>query len=292
MRYLFLAAFALSFPLSSAVGAADSVVLPECLISPADEVAVPAQEAGVLVKIPVRDGQQVSKGDLLAQIDDIVPRAKQNVSLYKLKAAQKEATDDINIRFSEAAARVARADCEQDEAANQKIPGTVQQTTVRQHLLEHQKMVLSIEKAVKDMEVAKLQAGVSQAELDAAAAEVERCRIISPLDAIVMELKPHVGEWVQAGDTIMRLLRLDLLRVEGMLDAKSYRPSEIQDRPVEVTITLPHGQKESFSGKVVFVKPVIEGRTFQVRAEVQNRRQGGFWVLSPGHSADMTIQLK
>ena len=124
--------------------------------------------------------------------------------------------------------------------------------------------MLSIEKAIKDMDVAKLQAGVSQAELDAAAADVERRRIVSPLDAMVVELKPHVGEWVQAGDTIMRLVRLDLLRVEGLLDAKSYRPSELLDRPVELAVTFPHGQKETFSGKVVFVKPIIEGRTFSV----------------------------
>jgi multidrug efflux pump subunit AcrA (membrane-fusion protein) len=109
---------------------------------------------------------------------------------------------------------------------------------------------------------------------------------------MVVELKPHEGEWVQAGDTIVRLLRLDLLRVEGLLDAKSYRPSDIQDQPVEVVVTLPHGKKESFSGKIVFVKPIIEGRKFSVRAEVQNRRQDGFWILCPGQIADMTIQLK
>ena len=90
----------------------------------------------------------------------------------------------------------------------------------------------------------------------------------------------------------MRLMRLDLLRVEGLLDAKEYRPSELQDRPVQVVVTLPHGQKESFSGKVVFVKPMVEGRKFAVRAEVQNRREGGFWILCPGQTADMTIQLK
>jgi macrolide-specific efflux system membrane fusion protein len=292
MRYLFLAGFLLSGPLSFLVHAADTIVLSDCLISLADEVAVPAQEPGVLVKIPVRDGQQVSKGDLLAQIDDIVPRAKQNVSTYKLEVAKREAQDDINIRFSKAAAAVARADCEQDEEANRRIPGTVQQATVREHLLKTRQMELSIEKAVKDMDVAKLQAGVSQAELDAATADVTRCRIVAPLDAMVVELKPHEGEWVQAGDTIARLMRLDLLRVEGLLDAKNYRPSEIQDQPVQVVVTLPHGKKESFSGKIVFVKPIIEGRKFSVRAEVQNRRENGFWILCPGQIADMTIQVK
>jgi len=293
MRYPLLAGCLWLFSLSLVVQAADTVTLPDCLISLADEVKVPAQEPGVLMKIPVRDGQQVAKGDLLAQIDDIVPRAQQNVALYKLKVAEKEATDDINIRFSKAGAAVAEADCLQDAEANAKIPGTVQQTTVRQHLLEQRKMELSIEKAQKDLDVAGLQAKVSQAELEAATANVQRRRIVSPLDAVVVELSSHEGEWVQAGDPIMRLIRIDLLRVEGLLNVKNFRFSEIQDRAVQVVVTLAHGQREAFPGKIVFVKPLVQaGGTFLVRAEVQNRRQDGVWILCPGLSADMTIQLK
>ena len=49
---------------------------------------VPAQEAGVLVKIPVREGQQVADGDLLAQIDDIMPQTQYNVADYKLEGGR------------------------------------------------------------------------------------------------------------------------------------------------------------------------------------------------------------
>jgi hypothetical protein len=43
---------------------------------------------------------------------------------------------------------------------------------------------------------------------------------------------------------------------------------------------------------VVFVKPVIEGNTYQVRAEVENRKVNGFWLLTPGMPAQMNIQLR
>ena len=92
--------------------------------------------------------------------------------------------------------------------------------------------MLSIEKAKKDLDVAGLQKQVSEAELEAAEANLERRRLIAPLDAVVVELTRHEGEWVQAGDPVMRLVRVDLLRVEGFLNAKNYRPSEIQGRPV------------------------------------------------------------
>ncbi len=120
---------------------------------------------------------------------------------------------------------------------------------MRQQLLEQRKMELSIEKAEKDMDVAGLQARVSQAELDAAAANVEHRRMTSPLDAVVVELSSHEGEWVQAGDPMMRLMRIDLLRVEGLLDAKNYRFSEIQGRPVQVTVTSPTDNARRFPAR-------------------------------------------
>lgn len=71
-----------------------------------------------------------------------------------------------------------------------------------------------------------------------------------------------------------------------------YLASEIQGRPVEVTVTLAHGQRK-FPGKIVYVKPLVEaGGDFLVRAEVQNRKEDGAWVLSPGIGAEMTIHLK
>ena len=91
----------------------------------------------------------------------------------------------------------------------------------------------------------------------------------------------------------MRLVRVDRLRVEGFLNAKDYRPSEIQGRPCSVVVTLARGQRETFPGKIVYVKPLVEaGGEFLVRAEVQNRQEDGVWVLSPGLNAEMTIQLK
>ena len=175
-----------------------------------------------------------------------------------------------------------------DKAVNDKL-----WQEIDEQQLEKEKFRLSIEKAKKDMAVAVLQEHVAEAELKAAAANIERRRLTAPLDAVVVELARHEGEWVQPGDTVMRLVRVDLLRVEGFLNAKDYQPSELQGQPVRVVVKLAHGQRETFPGKIVFVKPLVQaGGEFLVRAEVQNRQQDNFWVLSPGMSAEMTIQLK
>jgi multidrug efflux pump subunit AcrA (membrane-fusion protein) len=273
--------------------AAETAVLPDCHIVLDDEAQVPAQEAGVLLKILVRDGQPVVKGELLAQIDDMVPTMQQRVAEYKLRVAETQANDDVDKRYAEKAAAVAEATYNKDLEANRQHSKTVTEVQLDEHRLEWEKFKLAIEKAKKDQAVAKDQVQVSAAELKATEENVHRRKIIAPLDAVVSELTRHVGEWVQQGETVMRLVRIDLLRVEGRLNAKDYRPSEILGRPVSIEVEFAHGKTETFPGEVVFVSPVIEvGNDFLVRAEVKNRKENGFWVLTAGLQAKMTIKLK
>ena len=116
---------------------------------------------------------------------------------------------------------------------------------------------------------------------------IKRRRLVAPFDAaVVVELKKHVGEWVQQGEPVMRLVRMDRLRVNGGLDAKDFHPAEIKGRPVQVVVTLPNNREERFSGTIVYVKPMVEGKMFQVRAEIQNRPLNKGWVVYPGMNAD------
>lgn len=287
-----ISAFYLAFS-PSVSRAADSVTLPNCLLALDEEAQIPAQEEGALTKIAVREGQQVAAGDLLAQLDDSIPRSQYNVAYYKLKAAEREARDDINIRYAQASAKVAEAEYLQAVEANEKVPGAVPLAEVRQRLLKWEEMKLSIEKAQKEIAVAGLQMEVAKAELAANKTNVERRQLLAPLDAVVIELTRHEGEWAQKGEPIMRVVRMDRLRVEGFLNAKDFRESDIQGRPVRVVVPLAGGGSEAFQGKIVYVKPTVEaGGEFLVRAEVQNRKENGVWVLRPGVNAEMTIQLR
>ena len=308
--------------LTRAADVAAMVIIPDCTLAPDAEAQVAAQEAGVLTKILVHEGEQVTAGQPLVQIDDIIPRAQRDVAAFKLKVAQKQAEDDIDKRFAEASAKVAKAEYDQAIEANQIIKQAVPQAEVRRRLLEWHKMVLSIEKAQKDLSVNALQANVAQAELNAAQANVERRRILAPtwldragrpLDSVVVDLSKHVGEWIQMGEPVLKLVCIDRLHVDGMLDARQYRPSQIQDRPVLISMTLPRPGRQTFAdaeatfgektqtpadttmtfpGRIVYVKPVIEGGVFQVRAEVENKKQDGAWILNPGMNVKMIIELK
>ena len=265
-----------------------------CYVRHMEEVLVPAQEAGVLMTLDVREGDSVTAGQLLAQIDDIHARMQQRVAGFELQVAREEAESDISVRYARATEAVARQEWHQAVEANKKVTGAVPQAEVRRLVLKQNEAALSIEQAQMRRRIAALEAQVREAQVEAAGVNIARRRIEAPLDALVLKVHQHAGEWVQPGAPVIHLIKLDRVWVEGSLEAHDYTPADVYGRPVTVRVALARGRKENFQGQVVFVRPVIEADdTFLVRAEIANRQEGGgFWLLSPGMPAEMTIQLK
>ena len=273
--------------------AAMQTVLHNCYVTQIEEVQVPAQEAGVLVQVDVREGDTVQAGQLLAQIDDVQARMQQRVAQFELQVAREEAESDISVRYARATEAVARQEWQQAVEANKKVVGAVPEAEVRRLVLKQNEAALSIEQAEMRRRIAALEARVSEARVEAAGVNIERRQIAAPLDALVLKVHHHEGEWVQPGVPVVHLIKLDRVWVEGSLTAQTYTPAEVHDRPVSVRVALARGREETFQGQIVFVKPVIEADdTFLVRAEIANRQENGFWLLSPGMPAEMTIQLK
>ena len=290
---------------NAAEQSAGSVRLPNCLVSLIEEAHVPAQEAGILVELAAREGQQVAAGQRLGRIDDARTVTAQKVAGLKLKVAQEQAGNNVNVRYAEAAANVAHAEYDQAWRANQRTPGTVTDAELRRLMLSERRATLAIEQAALDLRVAGLEAKVHEAEVEAAAGEVQRRQVSSPLDGIVVRVNRHLGEWVQPGDPVVHVVRMDRLRIEGFLSAadtldrdgrvtaRGYAPADVAGRSVTVPVELAAGRRESFQGKVVFVSPLVQaGGEYRFWAEVDNRKQGDHWLLLPGSMAEMTIHLQ
>jgi multidrug efflux pump subunit AcrA (membrane-fusion protein) len=287
--------FSLLFAVSAQPGGGlpNSVILKDCQVDLDEKAEVPAQEAGVLLKLPVKEGDYVKKNALLAQIDDLLALRDQDVASYKQGVAIEQAKSDINVRYANAAAKVAEAVYLGDVDSNNKVQGSVARAVVQQHLLEHRAAVLSIEKSEMEFRIAGLQAKVSDAELAQATEKVEHRRVKSPLAGQVQKIYKHVGEWVQAGEPVLNVVQVGTLRVQGTLNISEYAPEEIMGRPVTVKVVFARGRAETFAGEIVFVDPVVEyGGLYAVRALIKNREENGQWLLRPGMEAEMTIQLK
>lgn len=295
-----LAALALSAPpprlaaqTAPTPGSVQAATITHCLVSAIDDVQVPAQESGLLAAVNIEDGLVVKKDELLAQIDDRQARLQRFAAETEREAALAKASDDIEVRFSEASLEVAKAELASNEKINASTPGLVPITEIRRLKLTKTRAELQIDKSKLDLSVAKMTAEVHEAAVKAADESIQRRRIVAPLDGVVTARLKQTGEWVNAGEPVLRLMRMDRLRVEGLLSAADFNPDELHQRPVTVEVELAHGRRAQFTGKVTYISPLVTaGNKYRVRAEVVNRAENEQWLLRPGMSAVTHILLK
>jgi macrolide-specific efflux system membrane fusion protein len=280
-------------PLQSAspTPAARSVQLTHCLVSLIEDVQVPALEAGALTSVDVVEGQFVTRGQVLARIDDRQPLLDEQAAELQRDAALAKAQDDIEVRYAEAALAVAIAELERALAIERRSPGGITQQEIQKLQLAKHRDELQIERSKLELRVARMNADVHEAAVKSAENAVERRQIISPLDGVVVTLFHEKGEWVAAGESVVQVVRIDRLRVEGFLTATEVAPEDVAERPVMIEVQLSGQRAARFVGKVVYVSPLVQaGGKYRVRAEVENRIDNGHPLLRPGMTATMTIQ--
>ena len=279
-------------PLLSQPTPARQVQLTHCLVSLLADVQVPALEAGALASMEVSEGQFVAEGQLLARIDDRQPLLDKLAAQLQRDAALAKADDDIEVRFSIAAQAVAAAELERAMAIERRSPGGITQQEIQKLQLAKHRDELQIERSKLEMRVAKMNADVHQSAVKSAEDAVARRQIVSPLAGLVVALPHEKGEWVAAGENVAQVVRIDRLRVEGLLSAAEHSPTEIANRSVTVEVPLAGGRIGRFTGQVVYISPLVAaGNCYRVRAEVENRLEAGQPLLRPGMTATMTIGM-
>lgn len=266
--------------------------LDQCIVSLIDDVEVPAQEAGALTLVEASAGDVVDPLELLARIDDKQAVQQKKIAEIERRAAEDEATNDIRVRYARSNYDVAKQDYDAMVEGNNRTEGSFELSRVREKKLAATSAELQIEQTQFEMALAAITAESKAAEVEAAQTAIERREIRAPIAGQITEVLREMGEWVQPGEPVFRIARLDNLRVEGFVRASEYSPAEVSNRKVTVEVTLERGRVEHFPGKVVFVNPLIEGDgEYRVRAEVKNLQDGDQWLLRPGHTVSMTIHL-
>lgn len=274
-------------------------VLERCLVSFLDEADVPAQEAGVLEELLVREGDAVNKGKPIARINDDQPKMELRKASAEHEQAKAKAESTVDVDYAVKLEQVSENALTRNLKSNERSPDTVSPQDIEKYQLEWEKSKLQIDQAKLEQSIAKLTAHAKEVEVDAANVAIERRLITSPLDGEVEKIDKHVGEWMQPGDRLAHVVRLDTLRVESMVDAATWNPDEIEGREVTVEAKLERGRRETFTGRIASVSRVEQsGGEFLVRAEVTNRRGnpgeggGGGWLLRAGKRVTMTIHTQ
>jgi multidrug efflux pump subunit AcrA (membrane-fusion protein) len=257
-----------------------------------DDVEVPAQETGLLRRVYAREGDLVDENQLLVQLDDRKPQLTMRVADLERAVALARAEDEIEVEYALASHELAETELAKDMEINKRSPGSVPETDIRHKRLAVHRSRLQIDRSRLDKHLAEMQSEVQAAAVLAAEETIRRCQIAAPFDGMVVDVFRQESEWVNAGEPVLRIARLNHLRVDGLLNAAEFNAQEVADRPVTVEVRLARGRRVQFQGQVVFVSPQVQaGNKYRVRAEVENQLDGGHWILRPGLPTSMTIHL-
>jgi macrolide-specific efflux system membrane fusion protein len=273
-------------PASAAAQASKEMEIPSALVKLTKQVDVAAREAGVLAEVHVREGELVEQGDCVAQIVDTEARTAAERAEIELAIAAKNAENDVNVRFAEKSVEVARAELRRSTQSVQKYPKSISESEMDRLRLVVQRAELEVEQAEHEFEIAAFTQRIKENECRAAREKVERHRIVAPLGGVVVQVSRHAGEWVEPGETVVRILRLDRLRAEGFLDARCVA-GDVEDWRATLTCDLPGEPGAKLPGEVVFVSPEIDPVNSQVSVWVEVDNED--LRLRPGMRAKMTI---
>ena len=225
----------------------------DCVIEPSEVVNLGSSADGVLVAVNVKRGDRVTEGQVVALIESRVEEA--TVALAKARAESNAGLDASRTRLDFQIAKLKR---------NRKL---AEQKVISAEELEELETQLKL--AEIDFAQAKVDKRIETLELERALSSLALRQIRSPFDGLVMEKVLDTGEYVDGTVEILRLARLDPLKVQADLPAALFAGIS----PGMAAEVYPKEAVGGFHNATVSVKDQVlnaERSTFHVRLELAN----------------------
>ena len=229
------------------------------ITKPSGDVTPAFVRPGLVQDVTVKKGDRVSAGQVIARLEDKAEQAE-------LALAKEQAESTAEVEAEQKVLDKDKVDLEQFQTHG----GSPSEILDKQLAVEVDKarVVLANEK--------QKQAGLSY---DKTKAELERMKVVSPIDGVVEDILLKQGEAADSGSMkLMRIVQVDPLWVEVPVPILPARTVKLGD---EARITF--SDKTVRSGKVVNIASVADpaSETMTIRIEVPNpdRLSAGEFVV-------------
>jgi multidrug resistance efflux pump len=229
-------------------------------------VTMAPEVAGRIVELRVVDNQYIRKGDLLLVIDPTnyriavsqseaaVQQAQANVQNIEAQMTVQQAqinASQAQLQQVQAALVFARQQAERYQTLAKDGWGTVQNSQQFTSQLHQQEAAVqsaqeSLNQTLRQAETLKAQrlsaeAGLAQAkaQLNQAEVNLERTRILAPVDGYVTNLLAQLGDYVNVGVNTISLVDADSFWVDGYFEETNLAPIRVGD-PAQVKLMGHH----------------------------------------------------
>ena len=283
MRLLLIAVLTLHG--SSAIAQdAQFIEIDSALLSIIETVDVAAAASGVLTRVSVAEGTLLSKGQEIARVNESDATLKYQQARLNVTQAEEKSKNNVSLRLAKKAHELAVAELGRAERLNAGIANSVSEAEMAVLKLRAERTALEIEQAEHNHSILALDVSQQKLQLELAKNELRKHRIFSPLDGMVVQVGRRVGEWVEAGELVARVVRVNRIRAEGFVKVS---PTVMKLVGQDATLRLSPTEPTETKGKVVFVSPEATGVNGEVRiwAEFENPD----FKLFPGLQATLKI---
>ncbi len=270
-----------------------AVAVQESVVRFAEELDLPSTESGLIAESNMAVGDKLKWGDSIARLDDRAMRIRSRAANLRLESAMQQVGDDLEMQYAEKALQESQAELDASRAIYNDAAGAIPMTTIRRLRLSVERAELEVARAKKAAEIAKIEVNLRAADVSSIDETMRRLQLQSPLTGVVLQVYRRRGEWVTAGEPVVRVARLDRLEVHALLTADQVSPQDCRDQPVSVRWTDPLTQAEhELRGRVTAVNPQrLAGSRYRIGATIQNERIAGDqdWLLHPGTEVRMHV---
>lgn len=256
-----------------------------------DSWIVPSPLSGVVEEIVVREGDQITQGQLLARLDDSLIQAELAVAQAAKQAALLESDQRVDIEYAELTAVVRKTELQRSRQANELHAKTVSAIELERQQLLVRQAELSSEQSSNKQRTLQQHYAEKSAQVDLIQLRLSKTRIQSRLEGVVVEVTSKPGQWLNEGSPLLRVINQDRLRFESLVDLGVAKEMKV-GQAVSFTIETAVGAKEvtgpiTARGKLTFVSPEANAVTRQVRimAEIDNHLQ----QLQPGLAGQLQL---
>lgn len=198
----------------------------------ATEITVSAQAAGELMELDIEEGSKVTKGQMLGYVDSIQTYLKLQELISRAEGA-KTKTIDIDCQLSAQYAKLEKLQKDlirykgllESEAGTQKqVDDTESEIAMLSAEISAARQSYSQNNEGTENEIGTLNIQIAQSE-----DQLDKCRIISPIDGTVLTKYAEAGEVVSVGKSIFKVADLDHVYVRAYFTSDQLRGIRLGD---------------------------------------------------------------
>ena len=256
---------------SSRTSVSEAITVVGSLIGAATVEVVP-KVSGRLESVNVRLGDSVSKGQLLAKLED---------SEIREQFRQAEASFEV----SKASVRQREADLKFAENSLERTRNLFERNLLARQALEDSQA--RVEASAAQLDLARAQFSQAQARRDELQINLANTRIVSPVNGFVGSRRLDAGAFAGPNAPLASVVDIQMVRIVSNLVERDLGRVRTG---MDAVVTVDAYPGETFKGLVARIAPVLDPatRTAQMEIEIPN----GDYRLKPGMYARVTFTVR